>query len=48
MPLKHDVSKLKTMSIAERKAEAMRQLKASYDRASSNGELRTRMANTAS
>ncbi|MCK0553213.1 hypothetical protein KFO32_09090 [Pantoea ananatis] len=39
---KQDISNIKKMSLAERKAEAMRQLKASFDRAEREGTLRTR------
>ena len=39
---KHDISTIKQMTIAERKAEAMRQLKASFARALDNGSLRKR------
>lgn len=42
---KHNVSTIKKMTLAERKAEAMRQLKASFDKAAHNGALRTRSAN---
>jgi len=42
---KHNISTIKRMTIAERKAEAMRQLKASFERAACNGTLRTRDAN---
>jgi hypothetical protein len=42
---KHDISTIKKMTLAERKAEAMRQLKDSFDRAARNGTLRSRDAN---
>ncbi|QTP13387.1 hypothetical protein [Serratia symbiotica] len=41
---KHDISTIKKMTIAERKAEAMRQLKASFELAARNGTLRSREA----
>lgn len=37
MPYKPNVSELKKMTVAERKKEAMRQLKASFERASIEG-----------
>ncbi len=42
MHSKHDISTIKTMTLAERKEEAMRQLKASFDRAAGNGSLHKR------
>ncbi|WP_413727698.1 hypothetical protein [Sodalis sp. RH19] len=45
MHSKHDISTIKRMTMAERKAEAMRQLKASFERAAGNGTLRSRDAN---
>lgn len=45
MQSKHDISTLKQMTYAERKAEAMRKLKESFELASRNGTLRTREAN---
>lgn len=41
---KRDISELKKMSIAERKVEAMRQLKASFNRAAKEGTLNARPA----
>lgn len=41
---KHDISTNKKMTIAERKAEAMRQLKESFNHASRTGTLRCREA----
>ncbi|MCE4113236.1 MULTISPECIES: hypothetical protein [Yersinia pseudotuberculosis complex] len=42
MHSKRDISNLKQMTAAERKIEAMRKIKASYDRASREGSIRTR------
>ncbi len=39
---KRDISNLKKMTVAERKAEAMRRLKASFDQASREGSLKSR------
>lgn len=39
---KRDISTLKKMTVAERKVEAMRQLKASFAAAARNGTLRSR------
>jgi hypothetical protein len=39
---KRDIPTFKQMTLAERKVEAMRQLKASFDRAAYEGTLRTR------
>ncbi len=39
---KRDISTMKNMTIAERKAESMRQLKASFSAAARNGTLRSR------
>ncbi|MEA9390470.1 hypothetical protein SJI19_07940 [Acerihabitans sp. TG2] len=39
---KRDISTIKQMTLAERKAEAMKQLKDSFERAAHNGTLRTR------
>ncbi len=39
---KRDISTIKKMTLAERKAEAMRQLKASFEQAARDGTLRTR------
>ncbi|WP_202906103.1 hypothetical protein [Morganella psychrotolerans] len=39
---KRDISELSKMSITERKAQAMRRLKSSFDQASREGELRSR------
>ena len=44
MHSKHNTSVIKKMTLAERKAEAMRQLKASYELAARKGTLRTREA----
>ncbi|HAE79725.1 hypothetical protein JC794_01205 [Morganella morganii] len=44
MYLKHDISEIKKMNIAERKTAAMRQLKASFDQACREGKLRYRRA----
>ncbi|MEQ4923901.1 hypothetical protein [Proteus hauseri] len=44
MLLKHDISKLKKMGVMERKIEAMRQLKSSYDQANKNNTLSLRAA----
>jgi len=44
MPYKPNVSELKKMTVAERKKEAMRQLKASFERASREGTLHKRSA----
>jgi len=41
---KRDISALKKMSVAERKVEAMRQLKASFNRAAQEGKLSSRPA----
>ncbi len=41
---KRDISALKKMTIAERKVEAMRQLKASFNRAAKEGTLNSRPA----
>lgn len=41
---KQDISTIKQMSAVERKAEAMRQLKASFERAAREGTLRSREA----
>lgn len=41
---KRDISALKKMTIAERKVEAMRQLKASFNRAAKEGTLSSRPA----
>lgn len=41
---KHDISTIKNMTVAERKAEAMRLLKASFDRAKREGTLQSRAA----
>lgn len=41
---KHDISTLKKMTVAERKVEAMRQLKESFDLAERSGTLRSREA----
>lgn len=43
---KHDISNLKKMTVAERKAEAMRKLKASFDQASREGSLKSRQIKT--
>ncbi len=40
---KHDISKLKKMSVMERKIDAMRQLKSSYDQANKNNQLFSRI-----
>ncbi|CDH21526.1 conserved hypothetical protein [Xenorhabdus bovienii str. kraussei Quebec] len=42
MHSKRDISHLKQMTAAERKIEAIRKIKASFDRASREGTLRTR------
>lgn len=39
---KHDISKLKKMSVMERKIEAMRQLKSSYDQANKSNLIFSR------
>ncbi|MCK8147045.1 hypothetical protein [Citrobacter sedlakii] len=39
---KRDISAIKKMTAAERKTEAMRQLKASFDRAACEGTLHVR------
>lgn len=44
MPDKPDVSELKKMRAAERKEAAMRQLKAAFERASTEGTLQKRSA----
>ncbi|SFN33830.1 hypothetical protein SAMN05428971_1081 [Candidatus Pantoea varia] len=44
MCLTHDISTLKKMTVAERKAEAMRQLKKSFELAERSGTLRLRKA----
>lgn len=44
MHSKRDISNLKQMTAAERKLEAMRQLKASFDQATRSGTVRTRAA----
>ncbi|MCU5772619.1 hypothetical protein N5923_14250 [Erwiniaceae bacterium BAC15a-03b] len=44
MHSKRDISIIKQMTAAERKAEAMRRLKASFERAAREGTLRTREA----
>lgn len=44
MHSKHDTSAIQKMTLTERKAEAMRQLKASYELATRKGTLRTRRA----
>lgn len=41
---KHDISTIKKMTIAERKLEAMRQLKKSFELAERTGTLRSREA----
>lgn len=41
---KRDISEIKKMSIKERKIAAMRQLKASFDKAGREGKLRVRRA----
>lgn len=46
MPDKPDVSELKKMRAAERKKAAMRQLKAAFERASTEGTLQKRSAKT--
>lgn len=45
MHSKQNISTIKQMTTAERKAEAMRQLKASFERAAREGTLRTRQTN---
>lgn len=40
---KHDISKLKKMSLIERKVEAMRQIKSSYDQANKNNMIFSRI-----
>jgi len=44
MPYKPNVSELKKMTVAERKQEAMRQLKASFELACREGTLHKRSA----
>lgn len=44
MHAKPDVSTLKKMTVTERKMEAMRQLKASFDRATREGTVNKRQA----
>lgn len=43
---KRDISTIKKMTAAERKTEAMRQMKASFDRAAREGTLRVREVTT--
>ncbi|HHA1727599.1 TPA: hypothetical protein ACOEB2_003796 [Enterobacter cloacae] len=42
MPDKQNVSEIKRMSVAERKKEVMQQLKAAFERASTEGTLQKR------
>ncbi len=42
---KRDISTIKQMTPAQRKAETMRQLKASFERATRSGTLHTRNVN---